>query len=123
MQSKPTPTVKNENAHIAYLCNFNYIKFVNIINNYFNRYEITCNESFNDEFENGDLQNNLAKDIAHELFNFKGGWDDLLFAHMNLNILCNEIAHIFIVQFAYNRDYIKGREYNEYMNWIIQRWI
>ena len=72
MQSKPTPIVKNENAHISYLCNFNYIKFINIINNYFNRYEITCNQSFNDEFENGDLQNNLAKDIAHELFNFKG---------------------------------------------------
>jgi hypothetical protein len=121
MQSQPTP-VKNENVHIAYLCNFNYIKFVNIINNYFNEYEINDNQSCDNEFENGDLNNRLAKDIAHELFNFKGNWDDLCDAHMNLNLLCNNIAYIFMTQFSYNRNYITINEYYEKMNMIISRW-
>jgi hypothetical protein len=119
---QPTP-VKIENVHISYLCNFNYIKFVNIINDYFNEYELNDNKSFNIEFENGDLTNRLAKDIAHKLFNFNGTWDDLTDSHMNLNLMCNEISYLFITQFAYNRDYITIDEYKEHLNHIVPKWL
>ena len=78
-----------------------YIQLKPIMDEYFVNpfYDITDRESFEDEMDNGDMNNKLAYDIA-KLRGFDGSFDDLIFNNEELNIEYNILANQYLRQYA-----------------------
>jgi hypothetical protein len=100
----------------------NYELFTEIIKKYFKEYDIFMKSDFELEADNWDLGNNLAKDIAENNYNFKGGWDDLI-KNEYLNLKCNNIAYVFYIKYGLDNnlidhEYIYKNSYNFYYSVI-----
>ena len=75
-----------------------------IIANYVNDYDMGIQNNFLGELSNGDLQNNLAYDLA-EYDGFTGSFIDLI--DMDANHYYNSLAYAFLVKYGFETKILK----------------
>lgn len=86
-----------------------YEGYESLLEDYFNEYNIDNPEEFNAEiFDNGDLTNNLAFDIA-KAGGFKGDLGDLIDSS-DLNLYCNRLAKSFALQYGVDMGLIEKND-------------